>query len=1085
MSPDPPYKKQRLAEHARADSFASAHRSEVEGAPEGSNNVGFEPSSFHQHRNATQHQNNSANPVFSQDGPQESGFTMVDAACLRRELHNIMKSNPIGLDPEGKYVPDDELRRILTFQNIRAALGRDVDDALVSYALQVPKTFATLQLVHREPESRKAALLALQTSLFTDGMLESKDLAVCDPHTCRSDCKHHFPASIWDDQDLSALITERCHFTVPNFNHKIFQYEVQPDQLLPFRGIPNGHRAEGFFSKVRCVEMLFDKQDAIPCANHDRKFIYVALKELQRVSLPSGRLYDIRQEWLREVKAHKELFDVHTHLVQGIAAYRRVAKDSENDKYYVVLEWADGGNLNDFWNKNIERQLAMDPDKNREHIRAMLDQVLGLAKCLEHMHTKTTLRESFVETDRRRASEPAPEQRSSGNPSQPTITIKNPQGTEKEYWRHGDIKPENILRFTGGNDEMWIGTWKLADLGRAQQHDERTALRQSTEREQFRTIMYEPPDLYGDQHTNGHGKISRLFDVWSMGCVIFEVVVWMLHGTRAIARLHDNPAISKEDLNGTPYWIKNGNGRHVLTTRATSWIQHIQQDSTNYSEALVDLVRLVKDKLLVVKLPEDSEHPERGARTNAAGMRKEIELIIQKAAKREDYLFSAANNFAPRPPPSDQSDTSPQQPRSHGGPAIPGNSLMVPGASSSRPAVAGEATTFARSPQAKVYTDTVRTTWQHPDDNFFASSTAIAHHSLVDDILCSGCQEINLMSDELSFCKEDMVANINKCRLCALVSEALARAGFGELPTVRLTRDFDHFVFRHTGTQVTKIFRICRVVESKFPIHARIGFLLTPSSGPGTDLQAIPRGAPNLFNPSMLDTFSKLPNAWLKDCDGHTACAPKRKQYPLPKRLVSVRDVDKPKIVDSATISGDALTNRYVAFSHKWGNICFPTTTVGNLNARREMIPWEELPQSFADAIKVTRALRCDYLWIDSLCINQGAGSDFDEQASSMQDVYSNAYCVVAASKAQGATEGFLLRENGLDLMGSVKKGDLYVSAVTNDFTRDVLGSPLNQRGWVFQERALARRSVFFTETQMYWECGEGIRCETLAKLGQ
>jgi len=41
----------------------------------------------------------------------------------------------------------------------------------------------------------------------------------------------------------------------------------------------------------------------------------------------------------------------------------------------------------------------------------------------------------------------------------------------------------------------------------------------------------------------------------------------------------------------------------------------------------------------------------------------------------------------------------------------------------------------------------------------------------------------------------------------------------------------------------------------------------------------------------------------------------------------------------------------------------------------------------------------------------------------------------------------------------------------------------LNKRGWVLQERALSRRTVYFAEKQSYWECGRGVRCETLTRM--
>jgi hypothetical protein len=67
--------------------------------------------------------------------------------------------------------------------------------------------------------------------------------------------------------------------------------------------------------------------------------------------------------------------------------------------------------------------------------------------------------------------------------------------------------------------------------------------------------------------------------------------------------------------------------------------------------------------------------------------------------------------------------------------------------------------------------------------------------------------------------------------------------------------------------------------------------------------------------------------------------------------------------------------------------------------------------------------------------------------------------------------------------MASPPRNPFYVCEAIDDFQHDVIDGRLNKRGWVLQERALARRTIYFTENQTYWECGEGVRCETLAKM--
>lgn len=67
-----------------------------------------------------------------------------------------------------------------------------------------------------------------------------------------------------------------------------------------------------------------------------------------------------------------------------------------------------------------------------------------------------------------------------------------------------------------------------------------------------------------------------------------------------------------------------------------------------------------------------------------------------------------------------------------------------------------------------------------------------------------------------------------------------------------------------------------------------------------------------------------------------------------------------------------------------------------------------ELPLSFRNAIAITSALGCTYLWIDSLCITQGPDGDFSEEADKMQTIFNGAYCVLAACNAESAKVGFL-----------------------------------------------------------------------------
>lgn len=101
----------------------------------------------------------------------------------------------------------------------------------------------------------------------------------------------------------------------------------------------------------------------------------------------------------------------------------------------------------------------------------------------------------------------------------------------------------------------------------------------------------------------------------------------------------------------------------------------------------------------------------------------------------------------------------------------------------------------------------------------------------------------------------------------------------------------------------------------------------------------------------------------------------------------------------------------YIALSHPWGNIELhkPFITLPeNLQNFKDGIQFDELPNTFKHAVQTTRELGQRYLWIDSLCIVQGPKGDFNEQAKCMEEVFSSAYCVIAATRAQHQHDGFL-----------------------------------------------------------------------------
>lgn len=147
------------------------------------------------------------------------------------------------------------------------------------------------------------------------------------------------------------------------------------------------------------------------------------------------------------------------------------------------------------------------------------------------------------------------------------------------------------------------------------------------------------------------------------------------------------------------------------------------------------------------------------------------------------------------------------------------------------------------------------------------------------------------------------------------------------------------------------------------------------------------------------EEFSKMISTWIKDCqENHSACKFGTSPGTLPTRVIDVGSPDgrtEPRLRKSDGEPGD-----YIALSHCWGGKQPLITTKENKCSMKTCIPWAKLPNTFQDAISVTRRLGLRYIWIDSLCIVQDDAEDWEREAAKMALIFEAAYLTVAATAA-------------------------------------------------------------------------------------
>ncbi|OCK85602.1 HET-domain-containing protein [Lepidopterella palustris CBS 459.81] len=198
---------------------------------------------------------------------------------------------------------------------------------------------------------------------------------------------------------------------------------------------------------------------------------------------------------------------------------------------------------------------------------------------------------------------------------------------------------------------------------------------------------------------------------------------------------------------------------------------------------------------------------------------------------------------------------------------------------------------------------------------------------------------------------------------------------------------------------------------------------------------------------------------WLRTCITlHKRCRPSEVPL-LPHRILDIGPDDTSNVVLLEPID---QRDRYICLSYSWGVHKFLSTTNKNVSSHKgEGIRLQSLPQTFRDAIIVSRKLDVRYIWIDSLCIIQDNKNDWNTQAPEMAAIYSNSYLTISATSGDRADSGRL------------------ITHLPNNLYGDIMAElPLFSRGWAFQERLLAPRVLHFGPNELIWDCAEARKCQ-------
>ncbi|CAN9298774.1 unnamed protein product [Alternaria alternata] len=843
------------------------------------------------------------------------------------------------------FLPVDKIRGFVEEEKIRDVVGHtqsfDQMEDLVRFVQEHAQRLFLI-LIMMESQALELELKYFQDMGFDDRVLpiwidhqNRSAYNLRDPHSSAK--RYRFPRK-WGRGGVVLFEEFQRRFTVPVFGTpNTFHHHMPEGQRLPYLEVAPKPASSGYFGEVSrniihakhihpSIElpiMVWTSKNPIGGTQTIQiDAIAVAVKKTKEGDDDPN--YSRAEFFDKEVGNLKRLREYNSpHLIKPISGYQ-IGQDR-----CLMFPWAEGGNLGGYW-KDFPMQA-----RNQSHVLWQLRQFVGICSALTELHNRNV--------------------------------------------RHGDLKPENILWFDPQNNG---GTLQIADLGLATFHkkeaDTRNRQGMPTQTPSG-TSRYEPPEM--DEKRNSQDPRSRQYDIWSLGCIAFELLLWLAYGPSDITIFRDN----------TPYfWQKHhrrGQNEYVVHEYVVAIMDTLDRN-LEPGTAYKDLLDLVRNRLLVIKYSANYDDVPEDCRESATKVHGYFMITVQKCESNQGYLKPLTEK------------------------------LSYPEAE-----LEGKATHR---------NDFQRNEVHEKDGNLAVPG----QHTIVQPALNS-----SQMPADIAHTHQPDISN--------------------------------------PGPVIPRIALRTATIDQN-------SSSLTSQTSQASNHHEIPEGAQlgliQLFSPKTSDFFALL-KEWIRVCDlDHNLCQHDDEALTMPTRLIEVGD--HIRLVETATIK----PCRYVALSHCWGPLqkhqrfC---TYKQNITQRKAGIAFDALPRTFRDAVTVTQGLSVRYIWIDSLCIIQDDENDWQSEASKMEQVFSAAYCTIGASAAKSSLQGFLterIPRSVVKVPVDVSKA-MYACLSIDDFHNDVELSPLNSRGWVLQERALSRRTIFFTSTQVYWECGAGIHCETLAVL--
>lgn len=198
-------------------------------------------------------------------------------------------------------------------------------------------------------------------------------------------------------------------------------------------------------------------------------------------------------------------------------------------------------------------------------------------------------------------------------------------GPQRAGYIH-DIKPENILVFPyeqNGTRKHWF---RLSDFSCAKMNDIQSSV-SGKNRNSWKTVGKSGTPVYrAPEATGKEGQTSRPYDLWSLGCVYLELLVWYLEGHQSLRRFREAREchVVPEGREDEGFYFKPTvqdafRLREVVVDKIESVRTRCQGPLRDIANVIPDLLRIdPRHRPTAEKLVNDLKHIGKGVKPPAA-----------------------------------------------------------------------------------------------------------------------------------------------------------------------------------------------------------------------------------------------------------------------------------------------------------------------------------------------------------------------------------------------------------------------------------------------------------------------------------